>query len=87
MHRGSQYQSIMFHWLHASDLPVSCSAVQGLQAQLAKTGLSVPAAELTAERAARDACEKNLAQARTALMHRGQLIDELRKRVGTTQNL
>lgn len=59
------------------------ASVQALQAQVARASaeVTVPAAELAAERAARETAERNLAQARTALMHRGQLIDELRKRV------
>ena len=55
--------------------------MQGLQAQAARAGPTVAAADHAAEKAARDAAERNLAQARTALMHRGQLIEELRKRV------
>ncbi|KAK9806533.1 hypothetical protein WJX73_008172 [Symbiochloris irregularis] len=59
------------------------ASVQALQAQLARASaeITVPAAELAVERSAREGAERNLAQARTALMHRGQLIDELRKRV------
>ena len=60
------------------------AAVQGLQAQLARATaeLTVPAVQLAEERAARERDERNLAQAKNALMHRSQLIDELRKRVG-----
>lgn len=59
------------------------ASVQGLQAQLAKATaeVTVPAAQLVEERAAHERAERNLAQAKNALMHRGQLIDELRKRV------